>query len=139
MKIGVDGGGTKTELILVGDDGEILARQLATGCNPSVVGAEAAREVLDIALRTLVVVQPIGAVTHTLLCMAGSPEFWRQEEIMTRASTRSVALGAVLAILMPVMADAPLHASPHSQLPRRLSRHKPKPSRRSRTRTLSPV
>jgi len=78
MKIGVDGGGTKTELILVGDDGEILARQLATGCNPSVVGAEAAREVLDIALRTLVVVQPIGAVTHTLLCMAGSPEFWRE-------------------------------------------------------------
>ena len=41
---------------------------------------------------------------------------------MTRASTRSVVLGAVLAVLMPVMAGAPLHASPQSQLPKRLSR-----------------
>ena len=41
---------------------------------------------------------------------------------MTSASTRSLVLGAVLAVLMPALADAPLHASPHAQLPRRLSR-----------------
>ena len=78
MKIGVDGGGTKTELILIDDDGAIIARHLATGCNPSSAGPDAAREVLDVALRTLIVVQPPGAVTHTLLCMAGAPEFWRE-------------------------------------------------------------
>ncbi len=78
MKIGVDGGGTKTELILVDDAGLIVARHLAPGCNPSVAGPEAARQVLDIALRTLVVVQEPGSVSHMLLCMAGSPEFWQE-------------------------------------------------------------
>jgi N-acetylglucosamine kinase-like BadF-type ATPase len=78
MKIGVDGGGTKTELMLMDDAGEVVTRFTAAGCNPSVAGPEAAREVLDIALRTLLVVQPPGAVTHTLLCMAGAPEFWRE-------------------------------------------------------------
>ncbi len=84
MKIGVDGGGTKTELILVDDAGLIVVRHLAPGCNPSVAGTEAAREALDIALRTLVVVQPPGTVTHTLLCMAGTPAFWRETaELLT--------------------------------------------------------
>ena len=78
MKIGVDGGGTKTELILIKDDGSIVARHTAPGCNPSIAGPEAAREALDIALRTLLVVQPPGSVTRTLLCMAGAPEFWRE-------------------------------------------------------------
>ena len=78
MKIGVDGGGTKTELILVDDEGGIVARQLAPGCNPSIAGPDAARELLEIALRTLLIVQPPGAVSHTLLCMAGAPEFWRE-------------------------------------------------------------
>ncbi len=78
MKIGVDGGGTKTELVLIDDTGVVLTRHTATGCNPSIAGPETAREVLDIALRTLLVAQPPGAVTHTLLCMAGAPEFWRE-------------------------------------------------------------
>ena len=37
-KIGVDGGGTKTECILVDPQGEIVARRLAPGSNPNVVG-----------------------------------------------------------------------------------------------------
>ena len=36
LKIGVDGGGTKTECILVDARGEIVARHLAPGCNPNV-------------------------------------------------------------------------------------------------------
>ncbi|HTJ79515.1 MAG TPA: BadF/BadG/BcrA/BcrD ATPase family protein [Rariglobus sp.] len=85
MKIGVDGGGTKTELILVDEKGALIARHLAPGCNPSVAGPDAAREVLDVALRTLIVVQPPGAVTDTLLCMAGAPEFWHETAALLSA------------------------------------------------------
>ncbi len=75
MKIGVDGGGTKTELILINDDGEVVARRLTGGCNPSVAGPEAARITLEEALATLAAHFP---VSHTLLCMAGAPAFWRE-------------------------------------------------------------
>ncbi|HSI09790.1 MAG: N-acetylglucosamine kinase [Rariglobus sp.] len=74
MKIGVDGGGTKTELILVDDRGDIIARRIAGGCNPNVAGPEDARIILEEALGTLAAHFP---VSHTLLCMAGAPSFWR--------------------------------------------------------------
>lgn len=76
-KIGVDGGGTKTEGILVDAGGRILARHGAAGSNPSSAGperaADAAREVLD-ALRA----RAEGPVAATLLCMAGAPAFWSE-------------------------------------------------------------
>ena len=53
FKIGVDGGGTKTECILVDQRGEIVARHFAPGCNPSQVGPERARAVLIEALDAL--------------------------------------------------------------------------------------
>ena len=46
----MDGGGTKTELILVDAAGEIVARHLAPGCNPSQTGPENARTILTEAL-----------------------------------------------------------------------------------------
>jgi len=73
MKIGVDGGGTKTELILIDDRGDVIACRVAGGCNPSVAGPEDARIILEEALGTLAAHFP---VSHTLLCMAGSPGFW---------------------------------------------------------------
>jgi N-acetylglucosamine kinase-like BadF-type ATPase len=75
MKIGVDGGGTKTELILIDDHGEVVARRLTGGCNPNTTGPEAARITLEEALATLAAHFP---VSHTLLCMAGAPAFWRE-------------------------------------------------------------
>jgi N-acetylglucosamine kinase-like BadF-type ATPase len=82
MKIGVDGGGTKTELVLIDESGEIVARHTAPGCNPSVVGPERAREVLAAALDALVAsannVNRKSKISTTLLCMAGSPDFWRE-------------------------------------------------------------
>lgn len=75
MKIGVDGGGTKTELILIDDRGEVVARRLTGGCNPNISGPEAARITLEEAMATLAAHFP---VSHTLLCMAGSPAFWRE-------------------------------------------------------------
>jgi N-acetylglucosamine kinase-like BadF-type ATPase len=76
-KIGVDGGGTKTELILLDADGAELARHIAAGCNPSQVGAEQARAILAKALRELTAKHP-GPISHALFCMAGSGAFWRE-------------------------------------------------------------
>ncbi len=78
MKIGVDGGGSKTELVLVDDQGEVVQRHVAGGCNPNVIGAEAARRLLQDSLRTLTVGLPAGSVSATLLCMAGNRVFWRE-------------------------------------------------------------
>jgi glucosamine kinase len=77
IKIGVDGGATKTECILVGADGSVIARHTAPGCNPSLVGPEQARAILLAALRALTAGQPAPA-SRVLLCMAGNPAFWRE-------------------------------------------------------------
>ncbi|HEY1791944.1 MAG TPA: BadF/BadG/BcrA/BcrD ATPase family protein [Opitutaceae bacterium] len=77
-KIGVDGGGTKTECILLAPSGEIAARHTAPGCSPSLVGAEKSREITMGALKALRSGHPRAEVTSTLLCMAGSRAFWRQ-------------------------------------------------------------
>lgn len=80
-KIGVDGGGTKTECILIDDSGAILARHLAPGCNPSVVGPEQARLVVTDALCQLVQTafgtQPL-PIAHTHIYAAGNRAFWRE-------------------------------------------------------------
>ena len=81
-KIGVDGGGTKTEFILVDATGTVVARHLTPGCNPSQVGPERAKEILLAGLAALLGQSKIGnpkskiAATH--LYMAGSPQFWRE-------------------------------------------------------------
>lgn len=81
-KIGVDGGGTKTDLILVDAAGNVLARHTGPGSNPNHLGGVAARTVLQDALAALLssstVSQLEGAISHTLLCMAGTPAFWQE-------------------------------------------------------------
>lgn len=78
-KIGIDGGGTKTECILIDARGEILAHRLAPGCNPSLVGAEQARLLVTDALCALAAAAPPGEfVAATLLCMAGNRAFWHE-------------------------------------------------------------
>ena len=82
MKIGVDGGGTKTELILIDDSDEVVARHTAPGCNPSVIGPENARDILSAALERLLSDSKIehskSKISATLLCMAGNPAFWQE-------------------------------------------------------------
>ncbi len=79
-KIGVDGGGSKTECILIDGAGNVIARHLAPGCNPNVIGAEQARLILTEALASLRKIAfgdqvvPI-AVTH--FYMAGNRTYWR--------------------------------------------------------------
>jgi len=74
FRIGVDGGGTKTELILIDQAGDIVTHHVAPGCNPNVVGQEQARAVILEALGQIH--QPPVSATH--LYMAGAPEFWRE-------------------------------------------------------------
>jgi glucosamine kinase len=79
MKIGVDGGGTKTELILVDPAGGIVARHTGPGCNPSLLGPAGARDQLLALLQQLLAQAPGAAeVTATHLYMAGAPAFWRE-------------------------------------------------------------
>lgn len=78
LSIGVDGGGTKTELILIDAAGRILANHVAPGCNPSQIGPDQARTLLTEALAALRARQPDGTVEQTLICTAGSPPFWRE-------------------------------------------------------------
>ena len=81
-KIGVDGGGTKTECILVDDSGAIVARHLAPGCNPNVVGPEQARLIVTAALVALLTESKIenrkSKISGTLLFMSGAPGFWQE-------------------------------------------------------------
>ena len=81
-QIGVDGGGTKTECILVDAHGAILARHLAPGCNPSVVGPEQARLIVTDALCALLSEAKIenskSKIQRTVLFMAGATSFWRE-------------------------------------------------------------
>jgi N-acetylglucosamine kinase-like BadF-type ATPase len=81
-RLGVDGGGTKTEAILVDASGAVVARQSGPGCNPSIVGPEAARTIAEATLRALVAplrrADPGFEAEATLLCMAGSRAFWQE-------------------------------------------------------------
>lgn len=83
LRIGIDGGGSKTELILVDERGQILAQHLGPGCNPSHLGPEKARATLVAALQDLVArsPRPRDPVDTTLLCMAGSPAFWQETSV----------------------------------------------------------
>jgi N-acetylglucosamine kinase-like BadF-type ATPase len=76
-KIGVDGGGTKTECILVDPSGAVAARHTGPGCSPSLVGAPRSREIAAEVLDAVRAKHRSAEISHTLLCMAGSREFWK--------------------------------------------------------------
>ncbi len=91
FKIGVDGGGTKTECILVNAEGTVVAVHVGAGCNPSIVGPEQARSIVSAALNSLraqatahtagltrTPFAPAPEIAATLLCMAGSRPFWSE-------------------------------------------------------------
>lgn len=86
FKIGVDGGGTKTEFILVDAAGAIIARHLGPGCNPSQVGPEKARDILLAGLAALRGSRPNSDLPNPISAahfyMAGSPPFWRETAAM---------------------------------------------------------
>jgi N-acetylglucosamine kinase-like BadF-type ATPase len=121
-KIGVDGGGTKTECILLDPDGAVAARHVAPGCNPSIAGQERARELITAALHAVRAGRVGGAsgadapaveVESTLLCVAGSRPFWQEFAAGLRHFGRVQAVDDSLPVLELATLGAPglaLHA-----------------------------
>jgi len=79
LRIGVDGGASKTDLILTDAEGRILIEKTGPGCSPSHLGQDGARVLISRQLRDLITGRPgiRARITHTLLFMAGDPAFWR--------------------------------------------------------------
>ena len=138
-KIGVDGGGTKTECILIDATGAMVACHVGTGCNPSVVGVEAAASILTAALDSLraqavthlaeLQTRPPQAelvVTDTLLCMAGSRGFWTEFAAGLKGFGRVEAVDAsrpILELATHGRAGLALHAGTGSFVAARGSDH----------------
>lgn len=77
-RIGIDGGGTKTEFILTDEAGVVRAHRIAAGCSPSLVSAEEIAHLINTNLRELVSAAGHPDVAHTVFCMSGSRLFWRE-------------------------------------------------------------
>ena len=112
FKIGVDGGGSKTECILVNSEGTVVAVHVGAGCNPSIIGPEQARSIVAAALNSLraqavahtagMTRAPFGPapeIASTLLCMAGSRSFWGEFAERLAGFGRVVALDDSLPVL----------------------------------------
>ena len=82
FRIGIDGGGTKTEGILIDAAGDIVAREIVGGCNPNVAGPDTARRVVTQLLTTLraqaALRDPHALLSHTHLYAAGNRGWWRE-------------------------------------------------------------
>lgn len=78
VRIGVDGGATKTALIMTDHQGRILRECMGPGCSPSHLGPDGARALIQRLLHDLIT--GLAGIQHqidqTRLFMAGSPEFW---------------------------------------------------------------
>ena len=79
LRLGVDGGATKTHVILTDPGGRILLEKTGPGCNPSHLGPEGARALIRRLLRDLVSGLPgiHHRIERTRLFMAGDPLFWQ--------------------------------------------------------------
>lgn len=90
-KIGVDGGGSKTECMLIDESGRMIAAHVGAGCNPSIIGLPAAASVVTAALESLRAqaathfaetqagtADPATLISATLLCMAGHRSYWQE-------------------------------------------------------------
>lgn len=111
-RIGLDGGATKTAGILIDGAGQVVARGMAPGCNPSVVGAVEAARIADGLLAELRGQAP-GPIRATLLCMAGATSFWAEFAARRPDLGRATATSDAAPILELAAPDGPglaLHA-----------------------------
>jgi len=77
-RLGIDGGGTKTDFILVDEAGQLLGQRRALGSSPSLSDADTIAQLIEENIHDLV--QSVGgapAISHCCLCMAGSRIFWQ--------------------------------------------------------------
>ena len=130
FKIGVDGGGTKTECILIDEAGTIVAHHLAPGCNPNVAGTEAARATVTAALSALISSPTLNPqlsalssspIVATQLFMSGAPTFWQEFAASLNGYGRVTAAPDSLPTLELATGGAPglvLHARVEDGMPR---------------------
>lgn len=81
FRIGIDGGATKTECMLVDRAGEVVWRHETKGCNPNVIGPDKARATVQgvlAAARAEASARGGETIEATLFCMAGVPAMWRE-------------------------------------------------------------
>jgi len=77
-RLGIDGGGTKTDFILVDETGQLLGQRRAPGSSPSLSTADTIVQLIEENIHGLI--QDTGAnlaISHCCLCMAGSRIFWQ--------------------------------------------------------------
>lgn len=74
MLLGIDGGGTKTELALATPGGEVVAHLVGEGCNAADLGAERAGEVLRAQIDRLLAGQAAPAAIYAGLSGGANPE-----------------------------------------------------------------
>lgn len=73
--IGIDSGGTKTESILMSEDGSIVRRNIAGGCNPLDVGAAATQKIIMQSIRDLTA-EFSGKIVSIYAGIAGGNHIW---------------------------------------------------------------
>lgn len=78
--LGIDGGGTKTELVLADSQGEIIRQLFAQGCNPMDVGIEKTKKILREAISELCIGIPYSGIS-VFAGIAGGNSGRMKEEI----------------------------------------------------------
>jgi len=94
VRLGIDGGGTKTDFILVDSHGKLLGQRRAPGSSPSLSDADTIAQLISENIHALV--QSVGgslSISHCCLCMAGSRLFW--QDFAKKLAQRLPQLGQV--------------------------------------------
>lgn len=78
--IGADGGGSKTDLILIDSSGTEKSRLTIAGTNPGILGTAQATRTLILGLRQLLEQATVNQskVSLVLLCMSGNQPYWQE-------------------------------------------------------------
>ncbi len=77
--LGIDGGGTKTALLLTDSEGKTIRQEYAEACNPMDIGFDRAKEILQRAIGAICRAVPLSSVTMFAGIAGGGSESARQE------------------------------------------------------------
>ncbi|MBB1259631.1 N-acetylglucosamine kinase [Streptomyces alkaliterrae] len=115
--LAVDGGNSKTDVVVVGLDGRVLGAARGDGFQPQSVGVRAAVEALDPLLRSALAAAGNPAVTQVTGALAGA-DLPQEERLLTEAlaargwGARTEVVNDTFAILRAGLPDAPGGGAP---------------------------
>ncbi|MGN1052987.1 MAG: N-acetylglucosamine kinase, partial [Candidatus Scatosoma sp.] len=93
--LGIDGGGTKTDFLLVNETGKALARRIEKGSNPNDIGIEGTYQVFVEGLKSLCEEQAISPKQITLFCGGSGCGVGSYSKELTERLDRIVARASV--------------------------------------------